>query len=441
MKDGGHTESDDWKSSLSLPEKDSRIKTADVAPTEGCTFDSFCLKRDLLKGIYEKGWEYPSPVQRSSIPVAMTGRDIIARAKNGTGKTGAYSIPILDSIDTSFNEIQACILVPTRELALQTSQICIELTKYMDVKTMLIIGGTYLKDDLIRLSQTVHLLVGTPGRLIDLMTRGFINLSHCKTVVLDEADKLLSEELKNAVEQILEKCDSNRQLLVYSATYPVVVQSFIKAHLKKPFEINLMERLTLRGITEYYAYVQEKFKVHCLNTLFSKLQISQAIIFCNSAQRVELLAKKITQLGYSCFYIHSKMSQTDRNRVFHDFRSGICRTLVCTDLLTRGIDIPTVNVVINFDFPKYAETYLHRIGRSGRFGHLGIAINLVTYQDRYALKNIERELRTEIRPIPKEIDKRLYVAEFQDEAKMDEATKAALYQGKLLQEAPSNGNE
>lgn len=261
MKDGGQPDSDDWKSSLSLPEKDSRIKTADVAPVEGCTFDSFCLKRDLLKGIYEKGWEYPSPVQRSSIPVAMTGRDIIARAKNGTGKTGAYSIPILDSIDTSLNEIQACILVPTRELALQTSQICIELTKYMDVKTMLIIGGTYLKDDLIRLSQTVHLLVGTPGRLIDLMARGFINLSHCKTVVLDEADKLLSEELKNAVERILEKCDSTRQLLVYSATYPVVVQSFIKTHLKNPFEINLMERLTLRGITEYYAYVQEKFKV------------------------------------------------------------------------------------------------------------------------------------------------------------------------------------
>lgn len=155
---------------------------------------------------------------------------------------------------------------------------------------------------------------------------------------------------------------------------------------------------------------------------------------------MELLAKKITQLGYSCFYIHSKMSQDDRNRVFHDFRSGICRTLVSTDLFTRGIDIPTVNVVINFDFPRFGETYLHRIGRSGRFGHLGIAINLVTEADRLALKNIERELGTDIKPIPKEIDKRLYVAEFQNEASMDDETKAALYHGRLYDIPPWDKN-
>nr|VZI46626.1 unnamed protein product [Spirometra erinaceieuropaei] len=437
------TRSDDWKASLELPEKDNRIKTADVASTKGLNFEDFCLKRDLLKGIYEKGWENPSPVQESSIPIALTHRDIYARAKNGTGKTGAYSIPILESIDTSLGKIQACILVPTRELALQTSQICIELSKHMDVKTMLVIGGTFLKDDLIRLSQTVHIVIGTPGRLVDLMNRGFIDFSHCKIVVLDEADKLLSEELKYGVEQLLDKVNEKRQLMVYSATYPVAVQSFITKHLRNPYEINLMEQLTLRGITEYYAYVQEKHKVHCLNTLFSKLQICQSIIFCSSAQRVELLAKKITQLGYSCYYIHSRMTQQDRIRVFHDFRNGSCRNLVCTDLLTRGIDIPTVNVVINFDFPKYAETYLHRIGRSGRFGHLGIAINLVTFQDRYALKNIERELRTEIKPIPKEIDKRLYVAEYQNEANLDAATRDALYQGVGLQplETVNNGTQ
>jgi len=303
-----------------------------------------------------------------------------------------------------------------------------------------VIGGTFLKDDLIRLSQTVHVVIGTPGRLVDLMHRGFMDLSHCKCVVLDEADKLLSDELKTGVENLLDKSHEKRQIMVYSATYPVAVQNFISKNLLNPYEINLMERLTLRGITEYYAYVQEKHKVHCLNTLFSKLQICQSIIFCSSAQRVELLAKKITQLGYSCYYIHSRMTQQDRNRVFHDFRNGSCRNLVCTDLLTRGIDIPTVNVVINFDFPKYAETYLHRIGRSGRFGHLGIAINLVTYQDRYALKTIEKELRTEIKPIPKEIDKRLYVAEYQTEQNLDAATKDALYNGFGLQQAESNGN-
>nr|CDJ83655.1 DNA RNA helicase domain containing protein [Haemonchus contortus] len=171
--------------------------------------------------------------------------------------------------------------------------------------------------------------------------------------------------------------------------------------------------LTLLGVTQYYAYVQEKQKVHCLNTLFRKLQINQSIIFCNSTQRVELLAKKITEIGYSCYYIHSKMAQNHRNRVFHDFRQGNCRNLVCSDLLTRGIDIQAVNVVINFDFPRNAETYLHRIGRSGRFGHLGVAINLITYEDRHTLRRIEQELRTQIEPIPKAVDPKLYVADFQ----------------------------
>lgn len=186
----------------------------------------------------------------------------------------------------------------------------------------------------------------------------------------------------------------------------------MKEHMKNPHEINLMEELTLKGVTQYYAFVAEKQKVHCLNTLFSKLQINQSIIFCNSTQRVELLAKKITDLGYSCFYIHARMNQEHRNRVFHDFRKGLCRNLVCSDLFTRGIDIQAVNVVINFDFPRMAETYLHRIGRSGRYGHLGLAINLITYDDRYNLKRIEEQLTTDIKPIPQTIDKALYVAEF-----------------------------
>ena len=178
--------------------------------------------------------------------------------------------------------------------------------------------------------------------------------------------------------------------------------------MRNPHEINLMDELTLRGITQYYCYVDEKQKVHCLNTLFSKLQINQSIIFCNSTNRVELLAKKITELGYSCYYSHAKMLQSARNRVFHDFRHGRCRNLVCSDLLTRGIDIQAVNVVINFDFPKNAETYLHRIGRSGRYGHLGIAINLINWDDRFNLYRIEQDLGTEIEAIPSSIDKNLY---------------------------------
>ncbi|ESO11450.1 hypothetical protein HELRODRAFT_104628 [Helobdella robusta] len=405
-----------WKSKLKIPAKDHRYKTTDVTDTKGNEFEDYCLRRPLLMGIFEKGWEKPSPIQEASIPIALAGRDILARAKNGTGKTGAYTIPILERIDPEKNALQALIIVPTRELALQTSQICIELGKHLNVKVMVTTGGTNLKDDIVRLYDPVHIIVATPGRIVDLMNKDLVKTTSCKILVLDEADKLLSQDFKGMLDSIISFLPREPQILLYSATFPLTVEEFMKKHLNNPYEINLMDELTLKGVTQYYAFVQERQKVHCLNTLFSKLQINQSIIFCNSTQRVELLAKKITELGcYSCFYIHARMDQQHRNRVFHDFRQGLGRNLVCSDLFTRGIDIQAVNVVINFDFPKHAETYLHRIGRSGRYGHLGIAINLITYDDRFSLHKIEQELATEIKPIPKVINKELYVAEFSPE--------------------------
>ncbi|KAJ9681538.1 hypothetical protein PVL29_020419 [Vitis rotundifolia] len=316
--------SQDWKARLKIPPPDTRYRTEDVTATKGNEFEDYFLKRELLMGIYEKGFERPSPIQEESIPIALTGSDILARAKNGTGKTAAFCIPALEKIDQDNNVIQVVILVPTRELALQTSQVCKELGKHLKIQVMVTTGGTSLKDDIMRLYQPVHLLVGTPGRILDLSKKGVCILKDCSMLVMDE------------------------------------------------------------------------------------LQINQSIIFCNSVNRVELLAKKITELGYSCFYIHAKMLQDHRNRVFHDFRNGACRNLVCTDLFTRGIDIQAVNVVINFDFPKNSETYLHRVGRSGRFGHLGLAVNLITYEDRFNLYRIEQELGTEIKQIPPHIDQAIY---------------------------------
>ncbi|KAJ3055454.1 DExD/H-box ATP-dependent RNA helicase dhh1 [Rhizophlyctis rosea] len=400
----------DWKRNLSLPAKDNRPKTEDVTATKGNEFEDYFLKRELLMGIFEAGFERPSPIQEESIPIALAGRDILARAKNGTGKTAAFVIPVLEKVNVTKNVIQALILVPTRELALQTSQVCKTLGKHSNAQVMVTTGGTTLKDDILRLGQSVHILVGTPGRVLDLAGKGVADLSQCSMLVMDEADKLLSPEFQPIIEQLISFFPKSRQILLYSATFPMIVKHFKDKFLTKPYEINLMDELTLRGVTQFYAYVEERQKVHCLNTLFSKLQINQSIIFCNSTSRVELLAKKITELGYSCFYIHAKMLQSHRNRVFHDFRNGKTRHLVCSDLLTRGIDIQAVNVVINFDFPKNAETYLHRIGRSGRFGHLGLAINLITYEDRFNLYKIEQELGTEIAPIPPVIDKSLYVA-------------------------------
>ncbi|XP_017793232.1 PREDICTED: putative ATP-dependent RNA helicase me31b [Habropoda laboriosa] len=400
-----------WKAKLKIPPKDKRIKTSDVTDTRGNEFEEFCLKRELLMGIFEKGWEKPSPIQEASIPIALSGKDILARAKNGTGKTGAYSIPVLEQVDPRQDVIQALVIVPTRELALQTSQICIELAKHMDIKVMVTTGGTDLRDDIMRIYQKVHVIIATPGRILDLMDKSVANMDHCKILVLDEADKLLSQDFKGMLDHVISRLPHERQILLYSATFPLTVKQFMEKHLRDPYEINLMEELTLKGVTQYYAF----------EFLFFKLQITQSIIFCNSTQRVELLAKKITDLGYCCYYIHAKMAQAHRNRVFHDFRAGLCRNLVSSDLFTRGIDVQAVNVVINFDFPKMAETYLHRIGRSGRFGHLGIAINLITYEDRFNLHRIEQELGTEIKPIPKVIDPSLYVARPEDNNSMEEA--------------------
>ncbi|KAJ7962364.1 DEAD-box ATP-dependent RNA helicase [Quillaja saponaria] len=321
--------SQDWKAKLNIPQADTRFKT--------------------------EGFERPSPIQEESIPIALTGSDILARAKNGTGKTAAFCIPALEKIDQDTNVIQ-----------------------------------------------------GTPGRILDLANKGVCVLKDCSMLVMDEADKLLSPEFQPSIEQLIRFLPVNRQILMFSATFPVTVKDFKDRYLRKSYIINLMDELTLKGITQFYAFVEERQKVHCLNTLFSKLQINQSIIFCNSVNRVELLAKKITELGYSCFYIHAKMLQDHRNRVFHDFRNGACRNLVCTDLFTRGIDIQAVNVVINFDFPKNSETYLHRVGRSGRFGHLGLAVNLITYEDRFNLYRIEQELGTEIKQIPPHIDQAIY---------------------------------
>ena len=390
------------------PSKDMRVKTEDVTATKGNDFEDYFLKRELLMGIFEAGFERPSPIQEEAIPIALAGRDILARAKNGTGKTAAFIIPTLEKVDATKSAIQAILLVPTRELALQTSQVCKDLGKHLNLEIMVSTGGSALKDDILRLYNTVHIIVATPGRVLDMAEKGVAKLDACHIICLDEADKLLSPEFMPVVEKLINYMPAQRQILLFSATFPVKVKTFKERLMRKPYEINLMEELTLKGVTQYYAFVEERQKVHCLNTLFAKLQINQSIIFCNSVNRVELLAKKITELGYSCFYIHAKMVQQNRNRVFHDFRNGRCRNLVSSDLFTRGIDIPSVNVVINFDFPKTAETYLHRIGRSGRFGHLGLAVNLITYDDRFNLYKIEKDLATEIKPIPPVIDKALY---------------------------------
>jgi len=407
-------------------EKDSRWKTEDVKPHKIMSFDKMNLKPDLLKGIQAMGFEAPSPVQEESIPSIIRGEHVLARAKNGTGKTAAYLIPILQRIDTTDNtpgKPQALILVPSRELALQTSRTCYLLGEFLGARVMVSTGGTELTEDILRMKQTVHVLVATPGRALDLLNPKnktsdpepvkLMDHSGIKVVVLDEADKLLSDDVAVMMNKILTALPPTKQVLLFSATFPASIKNF-SDHLKPaPKTINVMDELTLKGISEYYMYIKEEYKVMALTATLSSLKVDQAMIFVSSSARAARLAKRLFDNGFSVFFIHSRMKQEYRNKIFHDFRSGHIRHLVCTDLFTRGIDVQTVNVVINFDFPRMAETYLHRIGRSGRFGHLGIAISLVTDEDKESLTRIEYELATEIHAMPQAVDHRLYVREQQ----------------------------
>lgn len=223
----------------------------------------------------------------------MSGKNIIARAKNGTGKTASYSIPLLEKVDTKISKIQGLVLVPTRELAMQTSFVIKELGKHKKIECMVSTGGNPVKEDIYRLYQTVHIIVATPGRILDLASKGIAGLECCKMLVLDEVDKLLSDDFKVIVAKIIELMPEDKQISLFSATYPMAIRDFQVKYVPEPEFINLMDELTLKGVTQYYAYLEEREKLHCLNTLFSKLDINQAIIFCENAKRVELLAKKI----------------------------------------------------------------------------------------------------------------------------------------------------
>ena len=390
-----------------------------MKPIEGEDFEKYGLKEEIMSVLCEKGWEKPSPVQSQTIPSILSGKDILARSKNGTGKTGAYVIPCMNQIDPKERVIQGTsfcvsvdfsvlILVPARELALQTGRVVREFGKALKVDSMCCFGGQRLADDLYRLRRGVHVLVGTAARILDITRRGHCDLSHCKYLVLDEADKMLSDNFRQVVEDLIAYLPAEHQTLLLSATFPSTVRSFAAEYMHEPVMINTMNELTLKGITQYYVYLEERQKVNALHTLFSKLEVNQSIIFCNSVARVELLAKKIIDLGYSCYYIHSRMEQDDRNKVFHNFSQGAARHLVCTDLLARGLNVTTVNVVINFDLPQSSETYLHRIGRSGRYGHLGLAVNFITDKDKEVFFTIEQELDIEVQPFPKEVDRNLY---------------------------------
>ena len=355
------------------------------------TFDDLNLKPDLLRGIYGYGFEKPSAIQQKAILPIIKERDVIAQAQSGTGKTAAFAIGSLQLIDVTKDDIQCLVLSPTRELAQQTAIVYQFLGECLKVKVTLLIGGTKLGADLDKLREGPQVLVGSPGRVLDLIRRKQINLSELKTFILDEADEMLSKGFIDNIKEIISLIPTTSKILLFSATMPKEIIEITKKFMKDPAKILVKnEELTLEGIKQYYVYLKKEDKLDVLLQIYRGIEIAQAIIYCNS---------KKTMVSS----IHGDLKQFERDQVMRDFRQGATRVLITTDLLARGIDVYQVSLVINYELPREKETYIHRIGRSGRFGRKGNAINFVTPAEKEELDSLQKYYNTTIEALPTDL--------------------------------------
>ena len=370
------------------------------------------LKPRLLRGIYAFGFEKPSSIQQKAL-YPMTSRpakDIIAQAQSGTGKTGAFVTGTLQIIDEKEPVTQALILAPTHELANQTKQVMDDIGRFLKIKTQLLVGGTSVeKDKQQLLENTPHVVIGTPGRVHDMFRRKYLTSSTLKILVIDEADEMLSSGFKEQMYKIFQYTPNEIQIGLFSATMPSDLQELTDKFLRHPVKILVKaEQLTLQGIAQYYINLEDDLqKYECIKDLFASLTVSQAIIYCNSTRRVDDLQEAMTSDNFPVKKIHGKMADDERKAVHKEFKSGGCRVLITSDLFARGIDVQQVSIVINFDIPRNEHTYLHRIGRSGRWGRKGIAINFQTKHDATRLKKFEEYYCTQITEMPSDYTRHL----------------------------------
>jgi len=365
-------------------------------------FDDMNLKEELLRGIYAYGFEKPSAIQQRAIVPCIKGMDVIAQAQSGTGKTATFSIAILEKIDTSLRECQALILAPTRELAQQIQKVVMSLGDYMGAQCHACIGGTSVREDMRKLDVGQHIVVGTPGRVFDMISRKVLRPNDIKQFVLDEADEMLSRGFKDQIYDVFRHLNQEIQVILLSATMPAEVLEVTTRFMRDPIRILVKkEELTLEGIRQFYISVErEEWKLDTLCDLYETLTITQAVIFCNTRRKVDWLTEKMHQRDFTVSAMHGDMDQKERDVIMREFRSGSSRVLITTDLLARGIDVQQVSLVINYDLPTNRENYIHRIGRGGRFGRKGVAINFVTDEDKRALQDIEKFYNTQIDEMP-----------------------------------------
>jgi translation initiation factor 4A len=369
-------------------------------------FDDMNLPTDLLKGIYCYGFDKPSAIQQRAIVALATGNDLIAQSQSGTGKTGAFSIGMLSRMKTNYKGLQGIVLSPTRELAQQTYDVLKNLAQNMNLKIEEFIGGTDVSEDLKKIQEGVQIAVGTPGRLYDLIERGYLKTNSVSIFVIDEADQMLSNDFKEQVRKIMTKIPQDCQMTIFSATLTNEVINISKHIMNEPYHILLQtHELTLEGITQYYVDVnQESWKFDVLLDLYKSINITCAIIYINSMKKCDYVYDKLISENFSVSKIHGKMEQTKRNEIMREFRTGKTRVLLTTDLLARGIDVQSVSLVINYDLPKDKENYIHRIGRTGRFGRKGNAINFVVPEEVDYLHDLEKFYSTNINCLPQNLD-------------------------------------
>jgi len=365
-------------------------------------FDDMNLKEELLRGIYAYGFEKPSAIQQRAIVPCLKGMDVIAQAQSGTGKTATFSISVLQMIDTRLMETQALILAPTRELAQQIQKVVMSLGDYMGAQCHACIGGTSVREDMRKLDAGQHVVVGTPGRVFDMISRKFLRSNDIKMFVLDEADEMLSRGFKDQIYDVFRHLNQEIQVILLSATMPAEVLEVTTKFMRDPIRILVKkEELTLEGIKQFYISVErEEWKLDTLCDLYETLTITQAVIFANTRRKVDWLTEKMHERDFTVSAMHGDMDQKERDVIMREFRSGSSRVLITTDLLARGIDVQQVSLVINYDLPTNRENYIHRIGRGGRFGRKGVAINFVTEEDRRALQDIEKFYNTQIDEMP-----------------------------------------
>ena len=367
------------------------------------SFEDLDLKENLLRGIYSCGYEKPSVIQQKAIKPFIEGGDLIAQAQSGTGKTATFSIGTLQRIDES-KGTQAIIITHTRELAEQIHGVIKSIGQYLNYNIMKLSGGTSVNQNMEDLRRyRPHIIIATPGRLLDMLNKRLIDYRDLKNIVVDEADELLSSGFVNQIHDIFRYFrDIDVSVALFSATMPNEFFTITERIMRNPKKILVKkDELTLEGIKQFYVNVERnEYKFDVLCDLYDVISVAQSIIYCNSKRMVNDIAYKLRNKNFTVASIHSDMQQNERNQIIKDFRNGDSRILLSTDLLSRGIDVQQVSIVINYDIPFSIDNYIHRIGRSGRFGRKGVAINLITFTDISKLHDIEKYYSTQIEELP-----------------------------------------